>query len=171
MVTGLLEPTENCRGQAWGFDLMMAAILFTAGIIVFFLYSINYPTEGKETLDKLFYEGNIIADNLLSEGSPDDWDSSNVARIGILNDNKINQTKLERFSDLASADYQKTRVLFNTKYDYFFNLSETIIIDSDPIEGIGSSFQNQNPTNLIKITRLTVYNNKPVTLNIYIWEK
>lgn len=162
------------RGQAWGFDLMIAVTIFAVGIIIFYVYSINYPEEGRETLDKLYYEGNLIADSILSEGFPESWNSDNVIRIGILSNNKVNETKLEGIYNLTTetpGGYFRTQGLFNTKYNYFFNFSEQIILDRDPplpIPGIGQ--QATNPTNLIKITRFTSYQNKPVILDIYIWE-
>ena len=162
---------ENRKAQAWGFDLMLAAILFTAGIVVFYIYTLNYPTEGKEILDQLAYEGGLMTDNLLSEGFPPNWDSTNVVRIGIHDNKKVNETKLEKFYNLSiePGGYQKTRSLFNTRYNYFFNFSEQMTL---PIFGNVSGIGNQpsNPQNLIKITRFTIYKDKPVTLNLFIWE-
>mgnify|MGYP000014655228 CR=1 FL=1 len=80
------------KGQAWGFDLMMASIIFLGGITVFYLYSLNTP-EAETTLNKLTYEGNIVASTLLSDGFPIDWEEFNVVNPGILSNNKINQTK------------------------------------------------------------------------------
>lgn len=159
------------KAQGWGFDLIIAGTIFLIGIITFYLYSLNYPKEGQETLDVLFYEGNFIADSLLSNGFPDSWNSTNVIKIGLTNNNKINQTKLENFYNLSTEDYQKTKAVFNTRYNYFFNLSEQITLPNiGNINGIGLSFQGQNPKNLIKITRISIYQNKSVTLNVYIWE-
>ena len=68
--------------------------------------------------------------------------------------------------------YAKSKSIFNTKYDYFFNFSVPIKIDGNEIPegGIGKPFNNEETQNLIKITRLTIYKNKPETLNLYIWE-
>jgi hypothetical protein len=153
------------RGQAWGFDLMIASVLFISGIVIFYIYSINYPTEGRETLDQLSYEGDIISDQLFSSGSPSDWNSGNIVRIGIHDNNKINESKLER---LYNLDYQTTRILFNTKFHYFLNFSDVMTINAKNVEGIGIKPNNQK--NLIKITRYTIYQEKPVTLNLFIWE-
>jgi len=152
----------NKEGQAWGFDLIIASIIFTIGIATFFLYSLNYPVEGQETIDIFSYEGELIAENLLSEGFPQNWDENNVISIGLLNEGKINQTKLDRFINLSIQDYSRTKNLFNTKYNYYVK-----ILDTD-VEIIGQ--QPSDPKNLIKITRYTIYQNKPVTLNVYIWE-
>jgi hypothetical protein len=157
------------RGQAWGFDLMVASTIFIAGIIIFYLYTINYPTQGKEILEELFYEGNLATDNLLSKGIPENWDQTNIIIIGITDSGKINQTKLDRLYDLSQTDYQKTKGLLNTKYDYFFNFSKQMTANGTQINGIGTQIP-QNPRNRLKVARFTIYNNEPVSLDLHIWE-
>ncbi len=160
------------KAQAWGFDLMIATALFLGGIIIFYIYSINYPIEGKKSFEELYYEGSVILDSLLSEGFPSDWNAINVVRIGILDDEKVNETKLERFYNLNNSDYQKTKSLFNTKYEYYFNFSEPITLSSNGqvISGIGFEPISTSTTNLVKITRVSIYKNKPVSVNLQVWE-
>ena len=79
------------KAQAWGFDLMIASIIFISGIILFYIYSINYPKESNEKLDKLFNEGEFMAEVLLSEGLPINWNQDTVVRIGLTTNKKINE--------------------------------------------------------------------------------
>jgi len=165
------------KAQAWGFDLMIASIIFISGIILFYIYSINYPKESNEKLDKLFNEGEFMAEVLLSEGLPINWNQDTVVRIGLTTNKKINETKLGEFYEMANYPvnpdgYSKSKSLFNSNYNFFMNFSEPIIIDERTIEegGIGKNFENQEITNLIKVTRVTTYQNKLVSLNLYIWE-
>ena len=160
------------KAQAWGFDLMIATALFLGGIIMFYIYSINYPAEGKKSFEDLYYEGSVILDSLLSEGFPSDWNANNVVRIGILDEEKVNETKLDRFYSLSISDYPRTKNLFNTKYEYYFNFSEIMTIPSinDDVQGIGLEPVSTNVINLVKITRVRIYKNKPVSVNLYIWQ-
>ena len=128
---------KSKKAQGWGIDLMIAVVIFSIGLTVFFIYSLNSPGEGKENIELLFYDGEIIANTLLSPGYPKGWDEENVINIGITTNGKINETKLERFYNLAEDNYEKTKLLFNTKYDYYFFISESIIINGGSIEGIG----------------------------------
>ncbi len=167
----------NQKAQAWGFDLMIASIIFISGILLFYMYSINYPKESYEKLDKLFNDGEFIAEVLLSEGLPSDWNKNTVIRIGLTTNKKINQTKIEEFYAMANNNvnpegYKKSKSLFGTNYNFFMNFSEPIIIEGRTIEegGIGKNFEGEQVTNLIKITRVTAYRNKLVSLNLYIWE-
>lgn len=156
------------KAQAWGFDLFMALIIFTSGIIAFYLYALNMPSEAENIIDTMNYQGNAISNSLLSEGYPLNWNENDVTNIGILSNDRINQTKLEKFSSLSSANYVRTKFLFNTRYEYYVSLSENFIINGNEVEGIGN--KPTSPKNLIKITRITIYNNKPVTFNLEVWE-
>jgi hypothetical protein len=157
---------DSKRAQAWGIDLIAATAIFLTSIIFFYLYAMNYPTETENELQSLTYEAELVADSLLSEGLPIDWTPNNVIKIGLLSDNKINQTKLEYFYSL-SANYQKTKSLFRVKNDYFVYFQEPMTINGSPVTGIGNpAAANQN---LIKISRIVVYNDNIATLNIYVW--
>lgn len=159
---------KNKHAQAWGIDLMIASVIFTVAIVFFYFYTLNQPGEAQETIDALYYDGKIIADSILSEGYPKDWNLTNVVTTGILTNNKINETKLERFYNLSNSTYAKTKTLFNTKYNYYFFLNENMIIDGTTIQGIGK--EPLNDKNLIKITRFTVYKDKPMTAYLYVWD-
>jgi len=159
-------------GQAWGFDLMIGLVVFLSGMILFYFFSLNSPNEGQQYIDELLYEGNLVGDNLLSEGYPQDWEVGNVVRIGLTTNDKINQTKLNNLYNLTAQQpggYQSSKALMNIKNEYFFNFSEQMSAHVGNIAGIGS-VPPSNPRNLVKITRLTIYENEPVTINIFIWE-
>jgi len=159
----------NNKGQAWGFDLMIGVIIFLFGIISFYLYILNAPGEGEDIIDTLTYNGGLVSDSLLSEGVPQNWNSVNVIQIGLLVDGKINQTKLENFYNLALTDYDKTKRLFNIRKEYFVNLStQSFEVAGVPVSGIG--LEPSNPRNLVKVSRIIVYKNKPTTINIEIWD-
>ena len=159
--------SKSKRSQAWGIDLMVAVMIFVFGIIVLYIYALNLPSQSNETLENLFYDGKNILNDVLSEGYPEDWNSINAVNIGILSDDKINITKLERFRDLIQEDYSKTKILFNTKYDYIVYIEGTSWEIGKPEVDIN----NITATNLIKITRLSIFDNKPATIYLYVWEE
>lgn len=154
------------KAQAWGFDLMVAAIIFMFGVFAFYLYSINQG-DSEETIASLSSDGSLTANSLLSAGFPEDWSLTNVAKIGILTGNKINETKLEMFYALSSEDYSKSKSLLNTKYNYYFFLDENMTIGGNSVGGIG--LKPTSSQNLIKTTRFTIYKEKPVTAYLYTW--
>lgn len=155
------------KGQAWGFDLIIAVTIFLAGMIFFFFYVLNFPSERDEVFNTMNYEGKIIGDSLLSEGYPENWGEDNVATIGILSNGKINETKLLRFYDLSNGDYAKTKRLFNVLDDYYVYFEEPVVVDGVVINGTG--MKEASPKNLVKVTRVVVHDNKIKNLNIHIW--
>jgi hypothetical protein len=163
---------KNKYGQAWGVDLMVAMIIFSVGIIVFLIYSVNYSRDMKENYEVLAYEGKIVSDSILSEGYPVEWNSENVVRIGILSENKIDQNKLDEFYNLAQMNYTLTKRLLNTRHNYYFLVEGNITVNSEEVEGFGEPGINSNnisAKNLVRISRATIYKNKPVTIYVYIW--
>lgn len=155
------------KAQAWGLDIIVAASIFAVGIVTFYFYAINYSNQSQEIYQDLSYQGEKMADALLSTGYPENWNSTNVVTPGILTNSKVNNTKLENLYILANSNHNNTKSLLNINYNFYFNFSEPIIISGTHIQGIGEIYTNSH--NLIKITRLTTYNNKPVSLNIYVW--
>jgi hypothetical protein len=162
------------RAQVWGLDVMMGFALFLVAMMIFFAYSINYSSESTETFELLTYDGNLIAQSILSQGYPENWDPSNVEKIGLTDENKINQTKLENFYYLISnGNYSKTKRMFNTNYDYYIFFENNMTINSSSVEGIGYPGATKNSIqarDLTKITRITFYENKTVPIYIYIWQ-
>ncbi|MDO8508750.1 MAG: hypothetical protein Q7S27_03645 [Nanoarchaeota archaeon] len=156
------------RGQAWGFDLMIASLIFTAGIIVFYIYSINTTEEADSTINKLTYDGSILSNILLLEGSPKNWTTANVVSPGLLTNNKINQTKIDNFYNLTRDNYSAVKALLNTQYDFYIYFSKNITANGQVIPGMGKI--PSSPKNLIKIERVAIYNDQPLTMNIEIWE-
>lgn len=164
------------KGQIWSLDLISGMALFLVAIMIFFIYSLNQPSQARENLELLSYDGKIIADNLLSEGCPTNWNPNNAIILGLTTNKKINQTKLELLYEMiyTTNNYTKTKNLLNTEYEYYFFLDQNITINSNSLEGIGkpgATKANINAENLIKITRFTIYQNKTTPLYLYIWNE
>lgn len=155
---------------------MIGVFLFTIALTVFYFSALNSSSNSNEALETLSYEGRTISESILSGGVPEDWSSSRVTQIGILSDGKINDTKLENFYDLASSDYSRTKVLFNTRYDYYFFLGTNMTFNTTIVDGIGKpginryNIDSAGVKNLIKVERVSVYKNKIVGATLYVWE-
>jgi len=152
---------------------MIAVSIFSIGILVFLVYSLNYGGEAKEIFEKLDNDAKFILGNILSEGYPPNWDED-VVKIGVLSNDRIDEDKLKKFLNLSTNDYQKTKTLFNTKYDYYFFMDKKIVVDSVEVDGIGKPGSTRDNVgenlNLIKITRFSIYQNEAITVYLYAWE-
>lgn len=168
---------EN-KAQTWSFDLVIGITIFIIAIIVFYLYVINFSNEREETLTSLSYDLQIVSSNLLSEGSPKNWTPDQVYIPGIVSNKRIDETKIKDFYTLVQTDYAGVKRLLNTKFDFYFFFSEKIETDTGFVDGIGKYGVNrtniidiENPKNILKITRITIYRNKPMPLSLYLWKK
>lgn len=137
---------KNKLGQAWSFDLVIASFIFLVGIIVFYTYALNYSSGSQKKLDQFLYEGRIASELVLSEED-----------FGILTDGRVNQTKLGNFTSY----YGDRKNTFGIIHDFYFNMS-------------GLSFGKVNTretSNFIQISRITIYNNKPTKLELFIYDE
>ncbi len=149
-------------------DVTLAAMIFVAGIVVFYLYTINYKSgEGLEVEEGRF-EAGLVASSILSEGTPEDWNQSSVSKIGLLTQGQINEEKLAQFYNITQTDYKRTKQLFGVRYDYFVSLSVPLMIEGSLREGIGKQ-PDESAKNTLKITRFANYQNKPITIEVLAW--
>jgi hypothetical protein len=155
------------RAQAWGFDLIIGLSIFLTGMLLFFLYSLNFTSNNGGEFESLKREGKIIGDSLMGEGFPEHWDENTVINIGILSNGIVNDTKLLEFHNLAGSDYQRTKQLFAVKNEYYIYFENPVTIGSDTFTGIGLPPSGQN--NLVKIVRVAVHDAMIKNINIEVW--
>ena len=139
------EFLKSKRSQAWSFDLVMAGFIFLVGIILLYVYAINYSLQPQQHMDQLFYEGSLASELILSEED-----------FGILTDNEINQTKLDQYD----TNYTMKRGILGVTHDFYF------VMD-------GSLFGKENTTeidDLIQVTRIIVYKDKPTKFEFFIYD-
>lgn len=142
------------KAQAWGVDLLVAVIIFISGLVILYVYAINNSPQSVNQLDEFYYEGNLISNLLLNENE-----------LGILSESKINQTKLEKFNNL---DYEYKKRLLGVNNDFYIKI-DNLEIDGSPKEYFGK--MNVTKTDIaIKITRISIYKNKPAKFEVFIWK-
>ena len=163
------------KAQLWHFDLIIAIIIFTTTLILFYSGRLNIEHDTELLLDDINREGNFIADSLMSTGFPENWTTDNVIAAGIVRNNRFNQ---EKINNLDSLGYNKTRSVFRTKYNFYLFFEDALSYPVNMLpgsEGIGypgvntGNIDNVSTNNLIKITRFGVYNSEPVRMVLYIW--
>lgn len=155
------------KSQTWGFDLIIASVIFVFAILVFYFYVLNYSSNEEQSYNSLHYEARLIGDSLLGEGSPPNWNASNVERIGLTSQEKINKTKVLLFYEMTLTDYNKVRKLFRINNHFFINLSKPILSNNTQIKEIG--IQPSSPNNVYKLTRIAPSDDKIIVIEIISW--
>ena len=168
----------SLRAQVWSIDVIIGVTLFLSAIILFYVYAVNFSDEAQERTREMENDGRFVSSNLLSEGSPRGWNLSNVEVPGLAKKNRINQTKLDFLYLLNSQDYNKTKRLLNTRFDFYFFFTQPLTTNNTVRDGIGKPGLNrttilsqENPKNIVKTSRYIIYQNEPTVMNLYLWEK
>ena len=118
------------------FTIGILIFLFTLGI--YFGYTANFEKQEGGSIGKVLNSAQAISSSLVLSGFPKDWNSSNVIRIGISDDQRINSSKLQKFRGL---NYSKTKNSFSTPYNYavYFANKDGEVLNIDGTCSIGSS--------------------------------
>jgi len=151
---GKFISTKYNRGQIWSLDLLIAMVIFLIGITTLFYYAFNYSSQSKNQLNEFFYEGELASNLILSEEN-----------FGILSNGIVNQTKLNNFDGL---DNKTKKNLLGVQNNFYFVMEGLEINDIEKsYVGIINTTQIDN---IIKITRIAVYKNKPVKFELFVWK-
>jgi len=172
------------KSQVWYIDFMVGLLIFIIALVIYYEYSTNLSKQEKGLLDEILADAKSISSSLVSAGYPFDWNSGDVERIGITNnDQRIDNEKLEEFYDMT---YNQSRRLFGTRFDYFifFKNKNNSIMKIDDECGVGnpnvvieesegnciSINITTNPKELVGIKRLLIYNSDVIKMEVYVWE-
>jgi hypothetical protein len=161
------------RGQTWMADLFFGLLVFFGVLLIFFKSEVNFSDADEQAFDDLVFESKLVSDSLLSEGYPQSWTPSYVNEIGITDDYRINETRLDF---LLSMNYSQTKSRLRTKYDYyvFFQGVDGVIRVNSTLEGIGKSGVNStaigSPHSLVKVNRFVIFRSQPAKMVVYLWE-
>jgi len=176
------------KAQVFVQDMIIALVLMSIMLFLFFSFYTNQNMKGENIEQSLISEAKTISDYLTSPGYPLNWNVSNVIRIGVAdNNNVILEGKLSNFSEIAKNDYERTQFLLKTKYDYvvFFRDYEGNVLNISGLMFIGKNNTNstnievlESPAHLLKISRFVVLKEgetnttaKIIEMVIYVWTK
>ena len=182
------------KGQVWSYDLMMSSILFVIamGILAFFWWSAR--TNMTEEKDTMTLESIKVADNLVSPGSPTDWQSSidvndqstwsNVQQIGLgrswsaSDSNVLSIDKLYSFQTMSSNNYSLTKSKLRLRYDYYVqfiihngNGSDQVVKLNGFDLDVGKPYDEITARMIAKTDRIVIYNNSLVIMRVILWSE
>ena len=126
---------------------------FLGGIILLYLYAINYYPQSRVQLDELYYDGDLASQLILSEEN-----------FSIVSNGKINQTKLDNFYNI---NYNTKKSLLGVSNNFYF-IVEGLEVEGNPVSYVGK-LNDTEIGSLVKVTRLTIYKDKPIKFQIFIW--
>lgn len=168
---------KNKNGQGFTIDYIIGLLIFIFLVVIASKLFINIVPDFSY---KTTYRNNVyLADTLLGQAYPSNWNNSNVILPGIANNNvRINTTLLSRFDNLS---YDRTKTLFHLENEYlfFFKNASGIINMSRCVHGypiiVNSTCYPQLDENtyehLTTIKRLVILEGKVVEMDVFVWRK
>ena len=124
----------------WVSDFILGLTMFTAAIVLSTVYMRNNFIFDKVGTNELTFSANSLSETLMREGIPNNWNKTRVVQIGISNpDYSLNKTKLKALKNLSQDNYENSKKLLGTKYNYLIyfkdNNNNSLEIESNTYFG------------------------------------
>ncbi len=160
------------RAQTWIFEFIISFLIFV-GLILLSLSILNSASPESE-FGSVIREADHLSSLLISQGSPDDWNVSDVRSIGLTSNTRINTSKLSEFDSL---DYYSAKSLLGIHNDfafYFENASGTLNVEGDCLRGFVGGCDNLLDViaydDLAVSTRVVILNSSIANLVVVVWQ-
>jgi hypothetical protein len=158
----------------WGMDFIIGLFLFILVLLITVKLTLDiYPSQSHTDT---YRDAVHLSDDLLTQGYPLNWTSTDVLVPGIAFNNRINTSKLSEFSQL---DYYRAKTLMHVSSNFIFFISNsTSIINTTrciygyPVNmtsGCTPVLTGLGYNDLSKVERIVLFNSKVVTLTVYAW--
>lgn len=176
------------KAQVFVQDIVISLVIMTIIFVIYVSYYSNQNFRGENIEQDLISEAKTLTDYLTSTGYPQEWNESSVVIIGFSDiDNSISKEKLGMFTNMTKNEYEKTKFLLRTKYDYiiFFRDYYGNILNISGEKFAGKSGINdtnlelaESPGHISKISRFLVLRDgeinetaKIIEMVAYVWTK
>lgn len=157
----------SVKGQTFSMDFLIACSVFILAIGIVYVYWVHAIQEinQSERINDMIEKAYSISKIWFREGVPKYWNESNVIDLGLSNDHRINQTKM---NNLEALGYENVSKLIGIGiYDYNFTVCN---ITGEVIKSFGKN-PPSNPENLIKVKRIGLLDNGTiVTIEVLVWD-
>ena len=155
-------------GQVWFTDFMLGLFIFVIVVFMYYEYAYSIDQSPNKISSDMIADAKAITSSLITQGSPEDWNSDNVNIIGITDgDQRIVPDKLD---GLSNMNYTQMKSKLRTSYDLYLFLEEfdgtRITIDGE--QGLG--LEPSDYDNLVSIERIMVYNSNLIRMVVYVWQ-
>jgi hypothetical protein len=185
----------NRKSQVWYIDFIVAIMIFVVGLTIYYTYVNNLNNIRETDLNEMIADAKAISFSLTSAGFPEAWNTTEVERIGLTNnDHRIDDIKFQQLNNLS---YNIARLKLGTRFNYFIffedkkkcliNITNDYGIGNDAVEATLDTSLNQsnctlgNPNlfidteniqnkKLVNINRIVAYRTEPVKMRLYVWE-
>ena len=161
----------SIKAQVLSFDFIIASSIFLLVVGIIYIYWIytNIQIEETKNINDITEKAYMASQVWFREGYPEYWDNNTVIDLGMENDHRFNQTKMDFLNDSISPTnigYNRTKTLIGLEgYDYFFR-----IYNSTDYTLFNFGLYPSNNVDVIKAKRIGILNGSIVTLEVLVWK-
>lgn len=154
------------RGQAWYADFMVGLMIFVSVVGIYYTFQEAF-SQDNTGLDDLIADSKQISTMLMTPGYPDPWTNLTVERIGLTNGTpRIVLSKVQAFGAL---DYDESRTLFNTPYQYAVYFRQGVQNVTLPNGQTFIGRQPANATDVVTVLRFVIYDSVLTQMEVRVW--
>ena len=165
------------KGMVWSMDIIFSVFVFVAAIFLFFEFNSNMMRQDDRIMEDLIYEARYISDNLMSEGSPKNWNITDINAVGIVEDGyRVNMTKVDMLSKISYYNLKRILGTTNDYYIFFRGSDNTIIPINSTLDGIGKEginstniYDSNEAVHVVNVERVVFYNSTIAKMMVYVW--
>jgi hypothetical protein len=158
------------EAQVWFFDFMIGVLIFSSAIIIYFNTREDFSDAREIFLEDLVTRSKIATEDLMSIGYPENWNATNLTRIGLIGDDKkIDVSKITQFYNLTPSMARNYLGLEGARYFVFIEYLNDSVISFNGYNHSGESPEEDSI--VVQTTRLSVYNSSIVRLRFLVWRK
>lgn len=150
------------KAQTFSLDFFIALTIFLIGfsfLMIFWNY-VNSQAYERRSSEELMDLAFSVSEIFFIEGVPKYWNEENVKVIGLANENRINQTKLNL---LNSIGYENVKKKLNLDFDFILKIK-----NENELYSFGLS--PSQASTIVKINRIGILNSNPVLIEVIIWK-
>ncbi len=111
------------RGQVWTFDYTVGFLLFLFALLVV-LSTLVKTVLVPDDFSDVARSADAVSQRLMGAGYPPSWRSDDVISAGLLTDDGLSMRKAGYLAALAQGDYDGSKALLDTRYEYAITLQE-----------------------------------------------
>ena len=177
---------SNRKSQVWVSDYTISLLLFVIAALLCTKIIVN-SFSTNTSFEELKADASKISEMMLSEGYPHDWTNETIVRPGLLTAERLNESKVVEAMNMT---YSYLKPKLKTKYEFLviFQKSNNDMMEFDGLCVIGNPAVDINYTgalpnidchypdftsisydNLVKITRLVIYESEINRMVVYAW--
>ena len=153
------------KAQVLSTDFIIATGFFILSIVVLY-YFWNYSyvqLEEVRRANEISNAAYVISSIWFREGVPEYWNTSNVIEIGLQNNHRFNQTKLDYLNDLGY--YNVKEMLGYPIYDFYLRIYD---MQNNTFFDFGE-IPTEDVKNIEKIERIGIMNSTVVYVETLVW--